>query len=63
MPRLPEDQQFWMVVRLADKGSAPRVRHATYDAAKAEARRLANKLGEPFVVLWASSVQSPKGEA
>lgn len=49
-----EQTKFWMLY--AEGGNAPTAEHQTYESAKAEAERLAEKLGRKIYVLEAVSV-------
>lgn len=62
MPRPAAPDQFWMVSRKPREGEAwgnPRKRHSSYASARAEAQRLANQTGEPFLILWTVNEMTP----
>lgn len=64
MPKIAEEERFWMVVRKnAVPNSAPKVRHRNYGWARKEAQRLADLTGERFVVLCAVSEAVPEAAA
>jgi hypothetical protein len=60
-----DGRAFWMVSRtpkVTDKGlswGGPRMRHPSLEQANREARRLARKFGEPFVILGIVDVVTP----
>lgn len=56
--------RFWMVARKPSKGAIwgnPRMRHYDRDTAVREAKRLANMVGEPFVILGCEETIVPDG--